>query len=189
MNGMIIGGIALAAVLLAALRAWSGRRGKPVRIGYEKQHFLFSPEERLFYSALKQAVEENYEVFGKIRASDLITPRPVSHRGASPEEPEILAGHHFAFVLCNKADLSVACAVQLQEPASGGRKPQRPPDPLVSVCHAAGLPLVSFVAGPWYDLGEIREAVIQAVRKEPLYVVESGGRKEPRISGFDNLDL
>lgn len=189
MNWMILGGIAGAAVLLLAVRAWSGRGGKSARIGYRKEDFLFSPEERLFYTALQQAVAEEYAIFGKIRASFLIAPRPGGHRAPSPEELEILSEHYFTFVLCHRSDLSVACAVQLQEHAPGGGKTPRQPEPLAPVCHLVGLPLVVFQASPWYDLNAVRETVAEAVRKEPLYIVESGGRKEPRISGFDNLDL
>lgn len=189
MNGIILGGIALAAMLLLAVRGWSGRGGKAGRTGYQKQDFLFTPEERLFYTALKQAVGEDYEIFGKIRASDLIAPRPSARGNPSPEELEVLSEHHFAFVLCNRSDLAVACAVQLQEHFQGGRKSQRQPEPLAPACHAAGLPLVVFAAGPWYDLNELRETIAQAVRKEPLYVAESHGRREPRISGLENIDI
>jgi hypothetical protein len=189
MNGLILGGIVLAAVMLLALRSLFGRGGKSARAGYRKRDFLFSPEERLFYTALKQAVGEDYEIFGKIRMGDVVSPRPSSTRSDRREEFETIGEGHFTFVLCNKADLSVAYAVQLRKHAFAGKEASGHPDPLKSICHAAGLPLVLFEAGPWYDANEIKEAVAQAVRKEPLYLTESDGRKEPRISRLDNLEL
>lgn len=189
MNWTLLGGIAVATAVLLAFRA-SFRRGKQsARTAYRKQDFLFSPEERLFYSALKVGAAADYEVFGRIRASDLIEPRSSSHSRASAKELEILSGHRFAFVLCSKTDLSVVCAVRLHEPLFGGKKSPRLPDPLGPLCRAAGLPVVEFEAAAWYDPNELRKAIEQAVSKEPLYVAESHGRKEPRISGLENLDL
>jgi hypothetical protein len=189
MNGLILGGIVLAAVVLLLLRKLFGRGGKPARAGYQKRDFLFSPEERLFHAALKQAVGENYEIFGKIRIRDVVSLRPPLSRKDSREEFEILGEGHFTFVLCNKSDLSVACAVQLRGHAFAGKKASGHPDPLKSICHAVGLPLVLFEAGPWYDANEVKDAIAQAVRKEPLYLTESDGRKEPRISRLDNLEI
>lgn len=186
---MILGGIAAIAVALLVFRGFSGRRGKSARPGYQKRDFLFSPEERLFFAALKQAVGEEYEIFGRIPAREVVVPRLGSGRNPPQDELDDLAGHYFPFVLCDKADLSIACAVQLQEHAFAGKKSAAPVDPLRPVCQAAGLPLVHFEAGPLYDAHEIREAIAAAVRKEPLYVIESDGRREPRFSGLENLEL
>ncbi len=189
MNWLILGGIVLAAAVLLALRALFGGSGKSPRAGYQKRDFLFSPEERLFHAALKQAVGDDYEVFGKIRAGDVVFLRPNSSRNGQQAEFEAIEDHHFAFLLCNKSDLSIACAVLLREHIVAGKKSPGAPDPLKPICHAAGLPLVAFEAGPLYDANEIKEAIAQAVRKEPLYLTESDGRKEPRISRLDNLEL
>jgi hypothetical protein len=189
MNWLIIGGLVLAAAALLALGALTGG-GKPSKTGYQKRDFLFSPEERLFLVALKEAVGEDYEVFGKVRASDILSPRPHSARGNAAEDHPLLAERSFAFLLCSKPDLSVACAVELHDHAIPGKKPQpQAPDTLKAACFAAGLPLVPFEVGPWYAPHEIKEAIAQAVRKEPVYLTESDGRKEPRISRLDNLDL
>lgn len=188
MNWLIIGGIVLAASVLLAIRVLSGG-GKSHKSGYQKRDFLFSPEERLFYATLKHAVGEDYAIFGRIRAGDLVSPRTGSAKGGAPEEFEAIEGQHFAFVLCDKADLSVACAVQLHEHASARKKNPATPDPLKPICLAAGLPLVTFEVGPLYDAHEISAAIAEAVRKEPLYLTESDGRKEPRISRLDNLEL
>jgi hypothetical protein len=189
MNWLLVGGIVLAAALLLALRAWLGGSGKASKHSYQKRDFLFSPEQRLFHAALIQAAGDDYAVFGPIRVGDLVSPRSSSSRNAAPPEFEVVEDRRFPFVLCNKADLSIACAVQLQEHVIAGKKPQAAPDPLKPICQSAGLPLLAFEAGPWYDAGEIKDAIAQAVRKEPLYLTEADGRKEPRISRLDNLDL
>ncbi|SMF96266.1 Protein of unknown function [Methylomagnum ishizawai] len=186
MNWLIIGGIVLAVSVFFAVRALSGG-GKPQRTGYQRRDFLFSAEERLFHASLKQAVGGDYEVFGPIRVGDVVSPRGTPPRQDGPREFEDIRDGRFAFVLCDPADLAIACAVRLRERGPAGQPAGS--DPLKTICHAAGLPLVGFEAGPVYDEHEIRETIAQAVRKEPLYVTESTGRKEPRISCLDNLDL
>lgn len=189
MNWIILGGIAAITAALFVLRKFSGRRGKSARPSYQKRDFLLSPEERLFFASLRQAAGEDYEIFGRIPARDIVASRAVSGRNPASDELDDLAGHRFSFVLCDKADLSIVCAVQLQEHAFAGKQSIAPLDPLGPVCQAAGLPLVHFEAAPLYDAREIREAIEAAVHKEPLYVTESDGRREPRFSGLENLEL
>jgi hypothetical protein len=189
MDWLILGGIAAIAVIAFASRKFSGRRGKSARPSYQKRDFLLSPEERLFFAALKQAVAETHEVFAHIPAQDILAPRAAAGREPAQQELEAIAEQAFDFVLCNHTDLSIACAVQLQEHTAAGKKPGSAADPLKPICQAAGLPLVRFEAAPLYDVNEIRNAIAAAVRKDPLFVVESDGRKEPRFSGLENLEL
>jgi hypothetical protein len=190
MNWIVLSGIvAIGGLALWVMRTLPGRRGKPARVDYQKRDFLLSPEERLFFTALKQAVGDQYEIFGKIQVRDVVSSRSGPGRPSPLAEYEVLEGRHFAFVLLNPADLSIACAVQLREHSWGGKQSQASTDPLKFICHAAGLPFVIFEAGPLYDANEIRELIAAAVHKEPLYFAESDGRKEPRISGLENFEL
>lgn len=185
MNWTLLGGIALVAVFSLTLKAVLGRHRKPPRIAYQKQDFLFSPEERLFLTALRDAVGHEYEIFGKIPADEILIHRP--GRGGHQQESDVLADYLFDFLLCRKTDLAITCAVRLVEHSNFGKSQE--PDPLKYACHAAGLPLASFATHPMYDAQELAAAIAEAVRQEPVYVTESTGRKEPRISGLDNLDI
>jgi hypothetical protein len=189
MNWTLVGGIAAIILILFALRKLSGKRGRAARQSFVRKDFLLSPEERLFFRALKDATADRYEVFVRVPVEAALAPRGLAGRDAGAEEFEAIAGLPIPFLLCHQADLGIACAVQLQEHGYAGRKSAEPADPLKPICQAAGLPLVRFEANPLYDAREIREAVAAAVRKEPLYVTESDGRKEPRFSGFENLDI
>jgi hypothetical protein len=44
-------------------------------------------------------------------------------------------------------------------------------------------------ASPFYDRQDIRQAIAEAVRKEPLFISETQGRKEPTIAELEKLDL
>ena len=163
------------------------KSGKSARISYQKRDFLLSPEERQFYAALHQSVGEDYAIFVKIYIEDVISPHATSGADAAWDA---LEEEYFPFVLCNKSDLAIACAIQLIQHRIPGRKPGNMPDnPLKTVCQAAGLPLARLEAGPFYDHADIRQAIAEAVRKEPLFITESDGRKEPSISSLEKLEL
>ena len=193
MNWQMNAGIAalVLVLLLLVLRVFRRSR-KTARTSYQRRDFLFSPEERFFYKALLEAVDGDYAVFGRVPVDELIAPRIGNAAQTLPEAWEALAGRCFQFVLCSLPDLAVACAVELREHAMPGKKPPERIDPLKTVCDAAGLPLVRFEAGPFYENSEIRGAIAQAMIREPLFVAEPAtpsGRREPSFSGFDNLDL
>jgi hypothetical protein len=165
------------------------RTGKSSRNSYQRQDFLLSPEERQLFKILQQAIGEDYVVFGNIRVDDVITPLS---SGGDPvwDARETSNDSHFPFVLCNKGDLSIACGIQLIRHKLGASPSRdRTSNPLKAICVAAGLPLVRLEAGPFYDLDDIRMAIAEAVRKEPLFMAEADGRREPSISELDKSDL
>jgi hypothetical protein len=188
MNGWMIAGIAALVILFLLIRAITKNPGKPTRPNYQKLDFLFSPEERFFFTALKQAVEESHEVFGKIPVADILQLRRFGQPDAARQSSEINIHQRFDFVLCKKPDLAVTCALQLVEHSVPGRK-SRSSDPLQAICESVGLPLIKFETEPLYDPATIRQTIIAAIHKEPMYLIETDGRKEPRFSNLENLDL
>ncbi|CAL1239217.1 DUF2726 domain-containing protein [Candidatus Methylocalor cossyra] len=182
-----IGGIALVLLAISLFRWSSGRGGRTSRAGCRRREFLFSPEERLFYAALRQALGEDYAIFGKIRVGDLVTPS--APRGELREAFEAVADRPVTFVLCRPSDLSVACAVELKQRPFPGTEAALPGDPLKRLCWAAGLPLVRFEVGSDYEAAEIRDTIARAVAAEPLPLAEPDGRREPHISCLDNFEI
>jgi hypothetical protein len=183
---IIIGGSLLLILYRLLKRAESGR------LSYVRQDFLMPPEDRLFYRSLKEAIGDEYVIFCRIPVDDLITPR--GNRGLDPwlQSLHDQGDSHFPFVLCRNEDLSIACAIQLiqHRSISTNRKKRGPnsESALKAICLASGLPLIQLEAGPFYDRLDIREAIAEAVRREPLFITESDGRKEPKITSLDRLD-
>jgi Protein of unknown function (DUF2726) len=183
---IVIGGILIGLLVRHLKRREKGR------LSYARQDFLMPPEDRLFYRSLKDAIGEDYVIFGRIPIDDLITPR--GHSGSDPLWNLLTdqGNHHVPFVLCRNEDLSIACAIQLiqHRGVSKGNKKQRHnlEAALKSICVAAGLPLIQLEAGPFYDRLDIQEAIAEAVRREPLFITETDGRKEPKITTLDRLD-
>ncbi len=158
------------------------------RITYQRQDFLLTPEERQCHAAILQAAAEDYIVFAKIRVDDLIMPRSHAKTEWAWSELQNLEDTHFPFVLCHKNDLSVACAIQLIQHRTHRKSPEAQEPSLKTLCQAAGLPLVRLEAGPFYDTLDIRQAIQEAVKKEPLFFSPSDGRREPKISDPGKID-
>ncbi|MDF9391844.1 MULTISPECIES: DUF2726 domain-containing protein [Methylococcus] len=181
----------LAALLAVGwlIRAIPRRKLKRARtMPCQIKRILFSPEEHALFAVLKSAIGNEFEIFAKIRASDILSPHPGIGRREAGELYQSMAGRRFTFVLCHKPDLSVAGIVELAEHGTG-RKLQEPDDPVVLLCHAAGLPLIRIPASPYYDTGEIARQVKDEIRREPVFVHgdSESGRIEPRISSLEDL--
>ena len=182
MNWQIIAIIAALIGLAILLKLFTGRGGKLSRHPYQKHTMLFSPDDRVFFRALRDAVGEEYEIFGKIRVGDIIIPKNDGARNAWAS----IDGRHFDFVLCDKTALAVVCAIQLQDKTHPARQAGEN-DPLPPICENLGLPLVRFHVRADYETGEIRERLRKAMVKEPFYLMETDGRREPRISNIEDM--
>lgn len=181
-------GAVVAVVILVIGRLIRSR--KSARASYIRQDFLLSAEERQFFHALRKAAGEEYTIFGKIRIDDIITPRSAASADAAWNALQASGEAYFPFVLCKPSDLSIACAIQLiQHQLHGRQMTKNNSNNLKTICVAAGLPLVRLEAGPFYDHHDIRQAVAEAVRKEPLFISEADGRKEPTIAEMEKLEL
>lgn len=183
--------IGLPALLLLVItlyrRIHASRNG---RMTYSRKEFLLSPEERLFHAALREAVGENYEIFPMIHVDDLITPRNPSIVDKTWELLDMNDEAVIPFVLARKNDLGIACAIQLiQHKGPRSRDKISTESPLKTICLAAGLPLIRMEAGPFYDHEDIRQAVAESVRREPLFITESDGRREPTLDRLERLDI
>ncbi|HWP00459.1 MAG TPA: DUF2726 domain-containing protein [Methylococcus sp.] len=179
--------IALLLWLLLYVYVRARRRTRPVGPPCQAHRTLFGPEERFLFSVLKQAVGDEFEVFGKIRASEILRPRKGASRNEARDLLRAMAGRRFTFVLCHKADLSIAAIVEMNR-HDHARKSLDAGDPAAELCRAAGLPLIPIQASPYYDPEEIRAAILEEVRREPVFPAElDGHRIEPRISSLDGL--
>lgn len=184
----LIGVPALLILVITIFRRF--RESRNGRITYTRKEFLLSPEERLFYAALREAVGDNFEIFPMIHVDDLISPRNPSIVDKTWDLLDSNDEAVIPFVLARKTDLGIACAIQLiQHRALRSREMSSHESPLRTICQAAGLPLIRMEAGPYYDNEDIRQAVAESVRREPLFITESDGRREPTLDRLERLDI
>lgn len=187
MNWWTITAVIGALIVLLLVKVFTRNGSKTTKHPYQKYTALFSPDDRVFYEALKEAVGDNYEIFGKIRVADIVLPKKGSSRSDARLAFSPIAGRHFDFVLCDKKNLAVACAIQLRDKTNPARQAEDQKRPLQSVCEAVALPFVRFDIKADYQVPEIREKLLSALRKEPFFMIETDGRKEPRISNIEDM--
>ena len=146
---------------------------------------IFKADEKAFFRTMKDAVGGEYEIFGKIRVTDIIVPKKGASAHAVKKAFNSIEDCYFDFVLCEKTNLAVVCVVQLQDKTHSVRQNEK--DTLIPICENLGLPLVRFAITTDYSAGEIQEKLHKAIIKGPFLLVETDGSKEPRISSVDGM--
>lgn len=139
-------------VLLALLIRLFQRNFKPAeKLDYQQQLSLFTSAEIEFLKALHIAVDGKALIFGKVRIADVLTPsKGISRRNWQTAFNRI-AMKHFDFVICNNEDLSIICAIELDD-NSHNRKNRIERDVFVnSACESASFPLIRFKTSHSYQ--------------------------------------
>ena len=88
--------IIIAAVFLLALGKKSAEKQE---LPYRSLKYLLSKAERSFYGALTQAAGEDYVVFTKVRAADVIAPKRGLQRSQWQSAFNMISKKHFDFVI------------------------------------------------------------------------------------------
>lgn len=134
---------------------------------YIKLDALFTPAERSFFGLLKQEYGNDYEVLGKVRVADVLTPIKGMARGEWQRAFNKISAKHFDFLLCSKSDLSVLCAIELNDSSHDTKKRKKRDAFLESACGAADLPLIQIKAQKAYTISDIRKTISPFLNKRP----------------------
>lgn len=153
--------IAMAVGLVGVALFFLARRfekGRPARVDmpYQKAAALFSPAERSFLGVLQQAVGNHTAVFGKVRAADAVKLQKGLGRSAQQTAYKRIADKYFDFLLCDKEDLSIACAVQFNSGRHLSKHRHTEDEFLKKVCEAVGIPLIWVAAESAYVVSEVQ---------------------------------
>jgi hypothetical protein len=128
---------------------------------------LFSPAERSFLGVLEQAVAPDHRVFGKVRIADVASVNSMSNRSLWQRAFNRISAKHFDFVVCTSADLSVVCAIELDDVSHQADK-RKVRDSFVSgVCQAISLPFLQFPAQHAYSISDLRSKFDLAINPQP----------------------
>lgn len=127
---------------------------------YVKHKVLFSPAERSFLGVLNQAIEGNAAVFGKVRVADVIKPVSGLPRNKWQISFNKISSKHFDFIVCDKQDLSILCAIELDDKSHNSKKRKSRDSFLESACESAELPLIRIPAKATYNIDEIRQTLL-----------------------------
>lgn len=158
--------VVIAAAVFAAVTKKQKTAGI-VGFPYQRTKALFSPAERSFLGVLDQAVGSEHRVFGKVRIADIAMVK--SGLGPSAKQGALnrIAFKHFDFVICKASDLTIVCAIELNDKSHASAQAQARDALVTNVCQAIGLPLLSVPAKPAYSVHELRAQFDAVVSSSP----------------------
>jgi hypothetical protein len=161
----IVLGAVLVAVLLSLLFAVRRKAAsrEPAAYPYKKFGPLFTTAERSFLGVLDQAVGRDFRVFGKVRVADVLLPRNGLDKAERQHAFNRISRKHFDFVLCAPNDLTVQCAIELNDKSHQQKHRRERDEFLLRACRAAGVPLVSFDAQRAYVAADISARIAAAM--------------------------
>jgi len=134
---------------------------------YQKSKSLFSPAERSFLGVLEQAVGSEHRVFGKVRIADVASVKSLSSRSAWQRAFNRISAKHFDFIICKASDLSIVCAIELDDKSHQQSKRKVRDNFVSGVCQAISLPLLQVPAEHAYSLQELQAKVSHAINPPP----------------------
>ena len=146
--------------MLSIVAVWLKYKNQSIDGQFTKQKVLFSPAERSFLGVLTRAIEDNGIIFGKVRVADVITPISGLSRNRWQALFNKISGKHFDFVVCDKDDLSILCAIELDDKSHNTKSRKIRDEFLKSACNSANLPLIQIPAKSAYNIDEIRQILI-----------------------------
>lgn len=168
MSWIVLFVLALAVfVVLAALTSKAGGSGR-IGFPYRRAKPLFSPAERSFLGVLDQAVGPEHRVFGKVRVADVAAVKPGLSNSARQGALNRIAAKHFDFVVCRSGDLSVVCAVELNDRSHANPRAQSRDELLANVCRAISLPLLTIPARAAYSPQDIAAQFSATMQPAPV---------------------
>ncbi len=135
--------------------AGKGKVKGAVSYPYVAAENLFTKNERAFLGVLEQAAD-TYRVFGKVRVADVIEVRRGLPKSEWQRAFNRVSQKHLDFVLCDPHDLSVYCAVELDDKTHGRADRKSRDTFLENALAAAGVPLVRVASRRSYDVAELR---------------------------------
>lgn len=142
--------------LMIQVKNKTGNSSQTNEYAYTKQDALFSPAERSFLGVLQQAIGSDAQIFGKVRVADVITPKKGATKSDWQKAFNKISGKHFDFILCNKEDLSIICAIELDDASHNSKTRQKRDQFLEEACKSSSLPLIQIPAKSSYNINEIR---------------------------------
>ncbi|PTN12708.1 uncharacterized protein DUF2726 [Nitrosomonas aestuarii] len=120
---------------------------------------LFTPAELSFYFVIKQAVSDSFDVFGKVRIADVISPDKEMNRKKWQSAFNRISSKHFDYVICDPNTLTVVAVIELDDKSHNLRKSVSRDLLINDVCKSANIKLIRFEAKSTYQIAFVREAI------------------------------
>lgn len=157
-----LGWVVVVGLLLALLTLLVLFRPRQPR--YQPQNYLFTKTEWRFAQALREAIQDDYLMMGKVRIADLL--KVESHKdikqSARMGKFARISSKHIDFVLVCPQSGRICCCLELDD-ASHQRQDRIDRDIFVNgAFKEAGVPLLRVPTAKYYDVHEMRELIMDA---------------------------
>jgi hypothetical protein len=153
-------------VLVLVVTILSSRSSKKLDYPYERHDALFTPAERSFMGVLHQALGDEYQVFAKVRLSDLVKVRAGLSNSRRQSAFNRIASKHVDFVLCTPHDYSVVCAIELDDSSHQQARRRQRDDFVNKTFGVAGIPLVRLPVKHSYSVHDVQATLAAALSQE-----------------------
>ena len=147
---------------------------------YQPLEALFTRGEQAFLIALEQAIGERAKIFGKIRVADIITPKKGLSRSDWQKAFNKISSKHLDFVVCDRHNLSIICAIELDDKSHQQKKRQDRDKFLNQAFESAGLPLVRVAAQSSYGANTIQHLLSPYIDFKSL--VSPASKAPPKVA-------
>lgn len=155
--------IFIALIIAVIIKVAGSHKSGSIGYPYQPAKQLFSQAERSFLGVLDQAVGSEFRVFGKVRVADVALVKTGLSKSARQGALNKIAYKHFDYVVCKSCDLSVVCAIELNDKSHGSKRAHARDELLNKVCEVIGLKLIAFPAKASYSISEVKAQISSAL--------------------------
>jgi len=134
--------------------------------GYVVKRDLMTTNERRFFEALQQALNEQVLIFTKVRLADLITVSPAIPPQQFYNYFNRINAKHFDFVLCNRHSKQVECVIELDDRSHQQARTIKNDRFKNEVCQQIGLQLIRFNSQQHYCPDRILAQLIRHTEQD-----------------------
>lgn len=149
----------IAFCVLIVIFSFFVKKSSRASAGYRISGPLFSAAERSFFGVLQQALSDEYIIMGKVRVADILLPEKGLTKSEWQTAFNKISSKHFDYIICQKSDLTVLAAIELDDKSHRSKKAQIRDALLNEACGSAGFSLIRFPAKKGYEIEEVKNQV------------------------------
>lgn len=136
---------------------------KTARFRYESLEEILSGTEQSFFLVLKESLSKDYEIFAKVRITDVLTPNEIFNLQNCNAAIYTSLPKHFDYIICEKYTLSIVAVIELDEKDHIRREARARSRFVEKACQTAGFKLLRFPSRLEYRTHVVREIVINSL--------------------------
>ena len=138
-------------------------RRKSTNFKYESLEEMLSSTEHSFFLVLKESLSNDYEIFAKVRITDVLTPDEIFNLRNWNAAFYKTSPKHFDYILCEKRTLSVVAVIELEDRNHDQRKTRARDSFVEKACRTAGFKLLRFPSRSSYHSQAVRDIIINSL--------------------------